>query len=284
MLNNVAWERAKTMTRVGQKIGQRLALALCIGTIVACQSAVETTEQPPTNSEAPTEQSTTDEPKASLPDEAAEIAPTTTESPASSAATSSEATAAAQTGAPEPEPIPSLPAECADPKTQMAMTMCAAAEYEQADTQLNNAYQAVKASVSSDQADQLVAAEQAWLDFRDSYCDFVASQFAGGSIEPMIYNSCMTQLTSDRTAVLEQTAATPASFEAVDQELNAVYQELQTYLTPEDQEHLTDAQLAWLDYRDAHCAFASGNTNTCLAQLTDIRTKQLEGQLESRSL
>ncbi|MEM6839806.1 MAG: lysozyme inhibitor LprI family protein [Cyanobacteria bacterium P01_C01_bin.120] len=259
-----------------RKICQGLALALCVGAISACQTAVETTEQPAPDSATTTEPSSTNGSPGG--------ASSTPESPASTSTTSSGSAGAESTEAFEPAPIPPLPAECADPTTQMAMTMCAAAEYEQADIQLNNVYQAVKTSVSANQADQLIAAEQAWIDFRDINCDFVASQYAGGSIEPMIYNNCMTRLTSDRTAVLGQTATTTASLEVVDQELNAVYQELQTYLTSAEQEHLTDAQLAWLDYRDAHCAFASGNTNTCLAQLTDIRTKQLKVQSENRSL
>ncbi|MEM6839864.1 MAG: lysozyme inhibitor LprI family protein [Cyanobacteria bacterium P01_C01_bin.120] len=268
------------MTGIGQKFGHGLALALCFGAISACQSAVETTEQPAPDSATTTEQPTIDEPATDSPDEASG----SIDSSASTTATPSGTASAVETAAFEPEPIPPLPAECADPKTQMAMTTCAAAEYERADTQLNNVYRAVKTSVSANQADQLIVAEQAWLDFRDINCDFVASQYAGGSIEPMIYNGCMTQLTSDRTAVLEQTVTTTASLEVVDRELNAVYQELQTYLISAEQEHLTDAQLAWLDYRDAHCTFAGGNTNACLAQLTDIRTKQLEVQLESRSL
>jgi uncharacterized protein YecT (DUF1311 family) len=164
------------------------------------------------------------------------------------------------------------------------MNTCAQAEYAQADAALNNAYQAVKASVGPQKVDQLVTAEQAWLDYRDAYCDFVQAQYAGGSIQPMVYSGCLTQLTRDRTAELAQSKGATTSYEAADQALNSVYQDLQNYLSAEDQALLTDAQLAWLDYRDAHCAFEVGDSNACLAQVTETRTQQLQQQLDTRSL
>jgi uncharacterized protein YecT (DUF1311 family) len=94
----------------------------------------------------------------------------------------------------------------------------------------------------------------------------------------------MGEVTQDRTAVLEATASVPASFETADQALNTVYQDLQAALTPEDQDSLTDAQLAWLDYRDAHCEFENTDTDTCLAIVTAQQTQQLQTQLASRSM
>jgi uncharacterized protein YecT (DUF1311 family) len=182
------------------------------------------------------------------------------------------------------QPIPPLPAECNNPQTQTAMNECAQAEYDQADTRLNNVYQSVKASVGPDKTNQLIAAEQAWLEFRDAYCEFVQTQYAGGSIQPTVYYGCLTQLTQDRLAALEQTKGASVSYQAADQQLNAVYQDLQGYLSPQEQELLTDAQLAWIDYRDAHCAFEGGDSNTCLAQVTDTRVQQLRQQLDVRSM
>lgn len=259
-----------------QKLGLGLAAGICLGAIAACQS---TPEAPSSNQEEAPAESTTpaeSEPQ-SLESNASESAPEDTTA-------STPTTTPGESVAPTPKPVPPLPAECNNPQTQAAMNTCAQAEYEQADVALNNAYQAVKAAVGPQKAEQLVTAEQAWLDFRDAYCEFVQAQYAGGSIQPMVYSGCLTQLTRDRTAELEQTKGTASSYEAADQALNSVYQDLQSYLSAADQELLTDAQLAWLDYRDAHCAFEAGDTNACLAQVTETRTQQLQQQLDTRSL
>lgn len=262
------------MSRVGQTLRQGLALSVLLGAIGACQPATNSGESSVTES-APAV--TTEPPAAS--DNALE-----TTTPAAEGQAAAETQAAAQAAAPEPQPLPPLPAECDNPATQTAMNICAQGEYEQADVELNNTYQAVKAAVSGAKADQLITAEEAWLTYRDRYCDYVASQYTGGSMEPLVYSGCLTRLTQDRTAVLAQTAPTPQGYDAADQQLNAVYQDLQDVLSPAAQEQLTDAQLAWLDYRDAHCAFETGETNTCLAQLTTLQTQRLKDQLEARSM
>ncbi|MGF1461166.1 MAG: lysozyme inhibitor LprI family protein, partial [Leptolyngbyaceae cyanobacterium] len=239
--------------------------------IAACEQAPSATDPyttpPPEESAEPTE----NEPTAATPTDSAETSP------------EAEPEATAPATAPEPKPVPSLPEGCTNPETQTMMNTCAQAEYEQADVKLNNAYQSVKASVNAQKADQLITAEQAWLTFRDSYCDFVQSQFAGGSLQPTIYYTCMTQLTNDRTAVLQQTASSGGSFESADQALNTVYQDLQGGLSADEQAQLTDAQLAWLDYRDAHCAFEGGATDACMAQVTSIRVEQLQQQIENNA-
>lgn len=266
------------MDGVSQKFMGGLAIALLLtGTMTACQQSPDPAESSAVTSEAPAETAESDQAEngAATTEETTEPAPET--------ATPAESTTA-QAVAPEPEPIPPLPTECSNAETQDVMNLCAKAEYEQVDTKLNNAYQSLKASVSAEKADQLITAEEAWLTFRDRYCDFVQSQYAGGSIQPLVYYGCMTQLTQDRTALLEQTAGAAPSYDAADQELNSVYQNLQDVLSAAEQEQLTDAQLAWLDYRDAHCAFEGGDANTCLAQVTSLRTRQLKDQLESRSL
>lgn len=257
------------MSRVGQKLQQGLALSLMLGAIAACQPATNSGESLTPDTPAPTT-------------EQSEAAENTSEPPTPAASDTTPAeTSPAQVQA---QPIPPLPAECDNPETQTAMNICAQGQYEQADVKLNNTYQAVKASVSGEKADQLITAEEAWLTYRDRYCEYVAAQYAGGSMEPLVYSGCLTQLTQDRTAVLDQSAATSQSYEAADQQLNAVYQDLQDVLSPNAQEQLTDAQLAWLDYRDAHCAFETGDTNACLALLTTLQTQQLEDQLEARSM
>lgn len=259
-----------------QKIGLGIAASVCLGAIAACQPSTNTAEPPNPSPDTATEPSESPESLTSQPE--------TDETSPAPEGTTAQSNAPESTTAPEPRPVPPLPAECTNPQTQTAMNTCAQAEYDQADAKLNNAYQEVKASVGAQKADQLIAAEQAWLTFRDAYCDFVQAQYAGGSIQPTVYYGCLTQLTTDRTAELQRTKGAAASYEAADQELNTVYQNLQDYLSPAEQDQLTDAQVAWLDYRDAHCAFESGDTNACLAQVTETRVQQLRQQLDTRSM
>ena len=278
MLNIVAsW--VSNMPGVLQKISLGVAASLWIGAIAACQPNTDTTEQP-TIAPTPSTEST----EAPDPNGAASTPPETTATTPAPTAPPAQANAPEQAAPPAAKPVPPLPAECNNPQTQTAMNNCAQAEYDQVDTRVNNVYQSVKASVGPEKTNQLIAAEQAWLDFRDAYCDFVQTQYAGGSIQPTVYYGCLTQLTSDRIAALEQTKGGAASYQAEDQELNAVYQDLQGYLSPQEQELLTDAQLAWIDYRDAHCTFESGDTNACLAQVTDTQVQQLRQQLDVRSM
>ncbi|MEM0980852.1 MAG: lysozyme inhibitor LprI family protein [Cyanobacteria bacterium P01_H01_bin.58] len=266
-----------------RKIFLGLMLSCCVGAIAACQNSTETAETVTPESDTAAEQTAADTTEPTSETEAAE--PDTSDTTASTATESKPTAAANQTTASaEAKPVPPLPAECSNPQDQSAMTQCAKAEYERADVQLNNAYQSVQATLSGPKANELVTAENAWITFRDSYCDFVKAQFAGGSIEPMVHFGCLTQLTKSRTSELQQTKSASMSFEAADQELNAVYQDLQSYLAPADQDLLIDAQLAWLEYRDAHCAFETGNLNTCLAQVTETQVEELKQQLDTRSL
>jgi uncharacterized protein YecT (DUF1311 family) len=181
-----------------------------------------------------------------------------------------------------PAPPAPLPAECSNPLDQGTMNRCARAEYDQVDAELNQQYQTVKSRLSADKQAILTTAGQAWIEFRDANCEFVQMPFAGGSIQPMIYLGCLTQLSQDR---IDELAAIPASlsYEVADQQLNQVYQDIQAILPEPEQEQLTTAQLAWLEYRDLHCAL-DGSSNACLALLTEFRTRQLQNQLDARSL
>ncbi|NER83497.1 MAG: DUF1311 domain-containing protein [Leptolyngbya sp. SIO1D8] len=272
------------MQRLMQKVCWGLALSCLVGAIAACNSGSETVEETATPSQPSTPEETTSSSEQGTPPSETATQPDETTESAETPATSETTTSTTTTAQSQTTPVPPLPAECSNPQTQADMNRCTQAEYEQADANLNNAYQAVKGAVSSQQQTQLLSAEEAWLTYRDINCDFVQAQYAGGSIQPTVYYGCLTQLTNDRTAELEQTKQASMSYEAADQELNSVYQSLQDYLSSEEQELLTDAQLAWIDYRDLHCAFEGGDTDTCLAQVTETRAGQLQEQLDTRSL
>jgi uncharacterized protein YecT (DUF1311 family) len=74
-----------------------------------------------------------------------------------------------------------------------------------------------------------------------------------------------------------------------DTDLNAAYKTLLNLLGPEDQTRLRDAQRAWIDFRNAECAFrtksyADGSIypmllSNCFADVTRARTADFEAQI-----
>ncbi|MGP1383323.1 MAG: lysozyme inhibitor LprI family protein [Thainema sp.] len=80
------------------------------------------------------------------------------------------------------------------------------------------------------------------------------------------------------------------SYEAVDVELNQTYQALTQELNAPEQELLTDAELAWIEYRDNTCELEAapyeGGTiqpliySQCLTRMTENRTAELQAHLD----
>jgi uncharacterized protein YecT (DUF1311 family) len=93
-------------------------------------------------------------------------------------------------------------APCSDANTQAEMNLCAGKEYKTADATLNRVYQQLVAMLEPEEKAQLKEAQTAWIKYRDANCDFVADQYKGGSIRPMIYGLCLADVTGNRTAEL----------------------------------------------------------------------------------
>jgi len=98
---------------------------------------------------------------------------------------------------------------------QQGMNYCSWVDYQTADRALNAAWPLVleKARALDDtnreyhpeQAnfhDNLLKAQRAWIDYRDGHCGAEGAEFAGGSIRPLIENSCKAQMTRERTEEL----------------------------------------------------------------------------------
>lgn len=94
-------------------------------------------------------------------------------------------------------------APCSDANTQAEMNICAGKEYKTADDALNRVYQQLVAKLEPAEKAQLKDVETAWIKYRDSNCEFVADQYKGGSIRPMIFGLCMADVTRNRTAELK---------------------------------------------------------------------------------
>lgn len=95
------------------------------------------------------------------------------------------------------------PKPCEDAQTQADMNICWGNEYKKADAALNKTYQELAAMLDEAEKAQLKTAETAWLKYRDTNCEFVADQYKGGSIRPMIAAICLADVTNNRTTELK---------------------------------------------------------------------------------
>lgn len=93
--------------------------------------------------------------------------------------------------------------ECKD-QTQLGLNACADAGYRTADSALNVAYKEIIRRLKGDAETTklLVAAQKAWIGYRDAECAFSSSANAGGSIYPMTLSLCLEALTKERTRAL----------------------------------------------------------------------------------
>ncbi|MEH6521139.1 lysozyme inhibitor LprI family protein [Sulfitobacter sp.] len=94
-------------------------------------------------------------------------------------------------------------AECIEPQTQNLMNACAAKDFAEADAALNAAWKPAKSFADAiGKGAALLVAQRAWLKYRDAACDVHASPFEGGSLQPLIYSTCMGEITAQRTRML----------------------------------------------------------------------------------
>jgi uncharacterized protein YecT (DUF1311 family) len=99
---------------------------------------------------------------------------------------------------------PAMAADCPG-QTQSDLNMCADQALRTVDAALNASYKAILGRLKQNDGtrNKLVAAERAWLGFRDAECAFVAAGVQGGSIEPMIELNCRANLTKRRQKDLD---------------------------------------------------------------------------------
>jgi uncharacterized protein YecT (DUF1311 family) len=93
---------------------------------------------------------------------------------------------------------------CNNPQTQSEMNICASIAYQNADRKLNQVYRQLLPKLSAARKQKLITAQQAWIKFRDSSCEFERSAYEGGSLAPMIYGYCLAAVTEQRTKDLQR--------------------------------------------------------------------------------
>ncbi len=111
--------------------------------------------------------------------------------------------------------------DCENAMTQMAMNRCAYLDNEAADAALNAQWKITAAAMKQRDTeldrdydmrqghfDTLLAAQRAWMAYRDAHCRNEGYFARGGSMEPMLVSGCLTQLTRVRTAQLAELVET----------------------------------------------------------------------------
>ncbi len=82
------------------------------------------------------------------------------------------------------------------------MLTCAKGASRLADAELNRTYATVLHAQDAAGRVRLLAAETAWLRYRDAEVAFQVSKVAGGTLAPVLKFTVFTQLTKSRTAQL----------------------------------------------------------------------------------
>jgi len=102
-----------------------------------------------------------------------------------------------------------------DQMTQQGMNYCAYQDYLVADAKLNAQWSKTATVMKQRDADfdseyddrpgyfdTLLAAQRAWIAYRDTQCASEGYYARGGSLEPLLVSTCKTKLTEDRTEQL----------------------------------------------------------------------------------
>ncbi len=93
-------------------------------------------------------------------------------------------------------------------QSQAEMNETSSADFQKADSRLNVTYKKLLAKLDAEGKKKLIAAERAWVAYRDAHADFEADLIArGGSMAPLIYNETCVELTEARIKELKKSIA-----------------------------------------------------------------------------
>ncbi|MBL0201584.1 MAG: DUF1311 domain-containing protein [Chitinophagaceae bacterium] len=88
-------------------------------------------------------------------------------------------------------------------QTQFEMNRQAAADAKNADAAMTAQYKKTMAALDEKGKKLLLEAQRAWIKYKEAHCTSVANNYEGGSMQPMVYNGCITDLTKARTKELQ---------------------------------------------------------------------------------
>jgi uncharacterized protein YecT (DUF1311 family) len=87
--------------------------------------------------------------------------------------------------------------------TQSELNILASQTYQRSERRLESVVAELKEYYSPDEISRFDETNKAWLDYRSKYAEFIASQYKGGSIQPLIYASILESLTISRIVEIE---------------------------------------------------------------------------------
>ena len=84
-------------------------------------------------------------------------------------------------------------------QTQMEMNQQASTSNKKADAKMALIYKKVQKETLSDIDKKLLLdAQRTWIKYKEAYCKSASASYAGGSIQPLIYFNCLTEITKER--------------------------------------------------------------------------------------
>jgi uncharacterized protein YecT (DUF1311 family) len=90
-------------------------------------------------------------------------------------------------------------------ETTADMKQCAARNFKKADDELNKVYRELMSKLADEgHKASLKTAQQTWLRYRDSNCDFEAYLNRGGTIYSVVVSDCMSTMTVSRTKEMKE--------------------------------------------------------------------------------
>jgi uncharacterized protein YecT (DUF1311 family) len=88
--------------------------------------------------------------------------------------------------------------DCNHAVAQQEMNICADKDYRKVDAVLNAVYRDAMKGLEDHDRGLLREAQRAWIKFRDAECTYTSASNEGGSIYPLVYSGCLTELTKAR--------------------------------------------------------------------------------------
>lgn len=91
---------------------------------------------------------------------------------------------------------------CDNATTQADMNRCAALDLQRANDEINATYADLRRGLSKAQQEELRQIQLAWIRFKDLQCQLESSVAEGGSMQPLLRDTCLTTLTNQRNTEL----------------------------------------------------------------------------------
>jgi uncharacterized protein YecT (DUF1311 family) len=92
---------------------------------------------------------------------------------------------------------------CGDSATQAEMNQCFARESRQDIQLLDALLKKLSDKFDAPAKERLGEVQSQWIKYRDAHCKWQAAFFEGGSVQPMIYSTCISALTWNRIEELK---------------------------------------------------------------------------------